>query len=120
MEENKNGAPRQGGHKHKHFRGHQNRQNGDRAEGGQRISVRPGNFNPPAQPGTPAAAPRETAEQQNENPKIGAIFYASHKKHTNKTKLLNFHRIRRKFSTSWERCTNPGKTFCILHILIHI
>ncbi|MBR6727647.1 MAG: hypothetical protein IKM08_05600, partial [Clostridia bacterium] len=57
MEENKNGAPRQGGHKHKHFRGHQNRQNSDRAEGGQRISVRPGNFNPPAQPGTPAAAP---------------------------------------------------------------
>jgi len=58
MEENKNQEPRHGGHKHKPFRNNQNRQNAERqAEGGQRISVRPGNFNPPPRKDGEATAP---------------------------------------------------------------
>ena len=70
MEENKNQQPRrEGGHKHKPFRHNHNRQNNEKnAEGGQRISVRPGNFNPPPQRGEAPAAP--SAEQK--KPQTGA------------------------------------------------
>ena len=69
MEENKKQAPHQGNHRHKPYRNHHNRQNGERQEeGGQRISVRPGNFNPPPKKdgNAPAAAP--VAEQKRPTP----------------------------------------------------
>ena len=62
MEENKKQHPprREGGRKGDH------RQN-DRHEGGQRISVRPGNFNPPAAPGSNAQQPAQPAAERREN-----------------------------------------------------
>ncbi len=77
MEEKKNQAPlREGGHKNDRREGGRfNRQGGDRREeGGQRISVRPGNFNPPPRkggnaPAAPAAEAKspKTGNENNEN-----------------------------------------------------
>ena len=68
MEEKKNQAPqREGGHKNNRRDGGRfNRQGGERREeNGQRISVRPGNFNPPPRKGESApAAPATEAKPQ--------------------------------------------------------
>ena len=78
MEEKKNQAPqREGGHKNNRRDGGRfNRQGGERREeNGQRISVRPGNFNPPPRKGESAPAapvaeakpPKANGNEANEN-----------------------------------------------------